>query len=697
MKNTKQIFTLTTISAALLVAYGPAFADEAEMTQLIKPESSVSVGIGNWSGDRPQQGIYDGMRENGLYGLLDADIVKRDDATGTWTTFNASNLGTDAFGLGAGYERQGNFGVRLRYDVISRDNPYTFNTATQGIGSTNLTTPATANPARSETTLGVKRKQSDLDLVKHIMPGLTLNINFKNEDKEGTRQWGRGGAAEFSVEPINATTRQLEIKLNHIGERLQLSGGYYGSWYDNANSLVKTQLSTGAGLYYLTLPLDNQAHQLFLDGGYSFTPATRGTFKIQHTRATQNEHLPTADIAGLALASAPTNLNGRIDTNLIQLGLTSRPTHNLSVVANLRYRNENDKTPEALYVTGSTIVHNTPYDYKSLVGKLEGTYRLPDNYSLIAGIDQSSQDRTVPVGNVVAGVDTERYVPFRAKIDETTYRLQLRRSLTDTVNGSLAYLHSKRDGSTLSQTEASESDEINPIHIADRKRDKWRMTADWTPVDTLSLQFNYETSKDDYGHDATREYGLRDGDASMVSVDAAYTLNDDWKLTAFYSHDKTTANQYNGRWTNGTGVHEADRVSHLKEVGESIGLGLRGQASAKTRIGADLQWTETRADYPSDITYIAGATPAYPVGNNPLPNITNQIMALKLFGEYSIDKTSDVRIDMIHERWKTDDWSWLFADGTPFTYGTSTDGTQVLSKPKQTSTFLSVRYIYKFQ
>jgi len=39
----------------------------------------------------------------------------------------------------------------------------------------------------------------------------------------------------------------------------------------------------------------------------------------------------------------------------------------------------------------------------------------------------------------------------------------------------------------------------------------------------------------------------------------------------------------------------------------------------------------------------------------------------------------------------------MFASGTPFTYGTTTDGTQVIQQPKQSANFFGVRYIYRMQ
>src|SRR6185369_12209845 len=358
----KANFRLNAVAIALMSVFGTVLADDAEIAELIKPESSISVGIGNWSNERHQMGIYDGMRDNGPYGLFDADIVKRDDATGTWYKLKATNLGLDNREIKGEYLRQGNFGITLEYNRISRDDPKSYNTTLQGIGTTTQTvstTPLTS--PRQTVSLGTVREGLGLGIYKNLLPGLDFNLTFKNEDKTGTRQWGRGSAPEFAVEPIDSTIRQVEGTLSYTTKTWQLSGGYYGSWYDNKNSLVSiypvfTTNASGivpafTGPTFLSLPLDNQAHQLFLNGGYSFTPTTRATLKLSYTRATQNEHLPTQDIAGLSRPGSPSSLEGEVNTTLVQLGVTSRPIKDLSLLANLRYHNVDDATPINRFVT----------------------------------------------------------------------------------------------------------------------------------------------------------------------------------------------------------------------------------------------------------------------------------------------------------------------------------------------------------
>lgn len=685
-------FSMTALAVALAASYGTAWADSQssildDVARRTTPDSWVSVGVGNWSGNRHQQGIYDGMRDGKAYGLLDLNFVKRDNATGTWLTLSGQNLGLESREFSAEWLRQGDVGVSFDYSRTQRDNPLTFTTGLQGIGTTNQvisgTAPANTLPRR-EISLGTTRDLIQLGLYKNIMPNLDLRVSFKNEKKEGTRQWGLGSAPLFMVEPIDSTTRQLDIVLDYAGERLQMSGGYLASFYDNAHSLVLGRVNgvansaagpNPASPTSLALPLDNQAHQLFLNGGYSFTPTTRGTFKLSYGKALQDETLPVA-FNVIPRAGSPSRLDGRIDTTQAEIGVTSRPLPKLSLVAKLAYHQSKDKTPVAQYVDGG---YNTPHSYIKRSGKLEANYRLPERFTLIGGVEVNQQNRSVPIIGTL-------YVPFRTKLDETTYRLQLRRSLSDTLNGSLAYLQSDRSGSEYTSTGNTIRDSINPTHIADRNREKWRVMVDWSPVEQLSLQLTLDKAQDKYGPTA-RPNGLRDGSADLYSLDMNYTLNDNWKISGWMSRDDTKAREI-GYLTSAANSKDAQ----LREIGDSFGFGLVGQASADLQIGANLEWNKSVSKYPQAM--IGGViTP----GLSPLADITNKVIRLKFFGDYAVDKNSSVRLELAHERWQTDDWTWSFSTGAPFTFGTNTDGTMVTSNPKQSVNFVGARYIYKFQ
>jgi MtrB/PioB family decaheme-associated outer membrane protein len=698
----RSTFTLTALCVALGAAWGEARAqqEDAEVAALTRPQSEVSVGAGYWNKDRPRLGTYDGMSEKGAYGLLDAYINRRDEATGTWFTLDARNLGLETRELRADWLRQGDYGVFFEYGRTPRDEPYSIFTGVSGIGTTTLRVPTPSAAALGEVRFGTVRDAFGAGFSKILGGGYDFRVTARTEEKEGARLWGRGGAAEFAAEPINSTTRQLEAVVSRTTKTLQLHGGYYGSFYTNSNSIVDTALSNGTNPFFLSLPLDNQAHQLYLNGGYSFNERTRGTFKVAYTRATQDEQIPVGP--GVAtFAGAPTHLNGRVDTTLMQLGVSQRMSSEFSWVASLRNYDMNDKTPTQRVVqTGApcpTCVDTTPISVNTLTGKVEGTWRAGKGVSLLGGVDIATQDRTIPVGNFDAtGVDEQRYVPWRNKLDETTLRLEARRSLADTLNGRIAYAHSKRDGSNFTATNESQSDMINPINIADRTRDKLKLMLDWAPLEALTLTFNVEYAKDDYGFSDARPFGLRDGTASLFSLDAAYSINDNWQVTGFYTRDNATATQIGQRSPNG-GAIDTLKSAELEDTGDTLGVGLRGALAPKVKAGLDVLYSKNVNRYPETVTALGASTP-YAAGTvGPLPDITNTLKRLNLYAIYAMRKNSELRFEYTHELWKAQDWSWMFSDGTPYTYGSTTDGTQVAQPAKQSADWFGVRYIYRFQ
>lgn len=772
-------FRLTVIAAALMAMNAQVFAEDAEPTvqELISPESSVSFGAGNLSGSNEQLGRYNGLNKDKTFGILDSTIRIRNDDTGTWMNLTTRNLGLDSREAKAEYLVQGNWGATIEYGETPSRNPNTFITGVRGVGTNQLqygNIPANAAavqgslyPANQEVHLGTKRDTTSLNVVKYLVPNLSFNLSFKNEDKKGTQLWGRGVNPEFAVQPIDSNTQKVEGTLNYAGKQLQLLGGISASWFRNGNSYVDTiggsqTSAAGAnfsgGHTFLSLPLDNEALQYFVNGGYSFTKDSRLTFKASHSRAKQNDDLSALSNAIRATgatgssgvdAVAPSRLNGRVDTDTYNLAFSTRPFDKLSIVAKWDYNKRDDKTPVQVFSTTAVAggQTNNPHGFTKESAKLEGTYRLPAGFSLMAGVENEKRKHQLDFANDGAFEGT---VKLRAKTDETTWRLQLRRAMSETVNGTLAYLHSKRDGSSWHNPEtevvaglpggyvdvsAITTAFTNPFAFADRKRDTWRLAVDWEPVEAVSLQFNYDQSNDNYD---PAKSGLQKGEGQVLSMDASVALNQDWQVNAWASQDINKAHQigitYDPRTTSATGLRDSNGVllttlpgsvgwlcssantgagqcttdlvwdAKLKDTGRSVGLGAKGKAFGKLTLGANLQWTENKSQYP-----INSNVPSYNTGANGaangnrskqgLPDITTTMTRIGLYGEYPVQKNLDIRVDFIHQQWKSDDWTWMEwnSAGTslmPFTY---MDGTQVVAKQKQTADFVGIIFNYKFQ
>ncbi len=684
-KHTR-LFPLSTAAAALALAFGPAAAQEGDkITQLTKPSSFVEIGIGAISDDNQRFGQYSGLNEDGAYGLLDLGVMRRDDATGTWLRFTGRNLGLDSRELRFENERQGNWGYFIDYSQTPRFDPYTVTTTLAGIGTTTQTIDGNATAQQYH--LKTERNQWALGFNKAIAKGFGLQVRYRNEEKEGARLWGQGGFGpagwRFLTDPIDQTTEQIEATLNYSREGLQLSGGYYGTAFKNRNNVLNVG-NAATGLDQMALPPDNESHQFHVAGGYSFTRTTRANFKLAYGRITQNEQFATTPTAG-----APSSLNGRIDTTLMQAGLTMRPMPKLSMRADLRYENRDDKTPVSLYFplqtgpTATTSGENEPRDIKTTSGKLEASYRLPMNLRLTGGLEYVEKKRNSP---------PVRSVGFRETTDETSVRAELRRSISETATGAVSYIHSTRGGSDyLINTFVNGtvySNQVAPLHLADRDRDMLRLTVNWMPTDPLSLNFRLDVARDEYSGRGISvvDQAAREGKAENYSIDAAYSFSDEVQGTAWYSVNDTGLESQQCRSGNGDvcapGVQQV-WASSVRSLADSFGLGLRAKVGAKVELNADLSLAKVRDEML--LTTIAGAA------TGTLADIDTEVTTVKLSAKYALRRNADVRLTYIHDQYKTDDWTWA-----NWNYSVVDGGTTVLQDPNQKVDFVGVSYYYRF-
>lgn len=749
MKTNQQCFGFSKsfLTLAILAAYAPAYADDDEIAELTQPSSSVSVGANVVSGDskgRSLFGQYNGQRENDASLQVDLDINKRDETTGTSIYIKGNDLGLDNRDMSVSYEKQGDWKLGASYSELVHRELRTINSGMLGVGTATpevvrLSTPGTG----LDYDLKLKRVGLGLSGEKWINRNLQFELAFKNENKTGARTSGIGYSCVASVcpttqnatsqswafllvpEPVDTTTQQIEAKLNYHDKKLNVTTGYYGSFFSNSNGSIRTtvpnQLNNPVGALSTLAPAaggtgtslqnvlqspvslgpDNQAHQFYVSGNYRFASTTVGTFKYAYTHATQNE-----DFLADGLTGAPVgvnNLNGVLDTTLIQAGLTSRPLPKLSVLANLRYEDKKDSSTRAKFnIQNTNTWYNTLASSTKLVGKLEASYQLPADLRGTFGLDYSTQERPVPVlstEELIAGLGA-----LRAKNQETGYRLELRRSVSETLNGSVGYSSSKRTGSdwtslttgttygqtfSASQILAIAPNSSFPMNMVDVDRDKVKLSANWMPSESVEVQLSMEDGRDknatDYSAIALQK-GWLESTTRQYSLDASVVLSDKWKLTGYLSQG-TQIQKIN---------HSTGYRVDMNTRSDGVGLGVMGVISSKLEVGAQITYLNDSTKYalaamPSVTGAPASTTNAAQAALG-LPDVTYRSTTINLYGKYALQKNADIRFNLIHQRAELKEWSWV-NNGTSFVYQ---DGTTVSMEPRQSVTFLGVTYVYKF-
>jgi len=713
---------------ALLAAFGPAHAADDNIAKLIKPDSTVvAAGLAGVSGDRYDRtifGQYNGWSKHGSGLLLDFSVLRRDEASGTWLNAEGRDLGLDSRELSFAREKQGAWKYSAEYSELVHHDVRTVNTGLRGLGSTTPTVSAlTTAGSGANQNLESKRRGYTLGAEMWIRPNLMVEASFKGENKDGARLSGVGtycsnlisasagyacsattGALLMLPEPLSSTTNQFEAKLNFLGKGYNVTAGYYGSFYSNDYGAMVPAVGTnlwnlggtalnratqpGATLVgFLQQPValapDNQSHQFYVSGNYVITPTIRSNFNVNYTQATQN-----ASFASMGLSGAPagrSDLGAKVDSTLVQAGLTARPLPKLSMLASWRYEDIRDKTPIASYNGAST---NTGSSAEKANGKAEASYQLPQDFRATLGADYAWVKRQLPVATTV--IPATSLTSLREWTEEFGYRAELRKSVSDKLNASVAYVHSSREGShwiNLGPTSARYPnvyqeirygdvyavDGTFPSTMMDLKRDKVRVLVDWMPTDNLSLQFTLEDGKDKY--DAPSQKGLHDTGMQSYGIDASWKLSDMLKLSGYVNQNKQTLHV----------DHKSGYIANLENVSTSVGLGIAAKPRSGLELGADLSYLD------DSNRYGLGSGNADAAGV--LPDVSYRMTALRLYGKYALNNSADIRVDLVHQKVKFNEWTWGYA-GVPFAYS---DNTTVTMQPSQNVTYLGVRYVYKFR
>ncbi len=741
MQNRNVVFnrSLLAVAVALTFAAGVALADDVK--DLSDPNTrSASVSVEDLTAVNPLYRYYSGINSPGVYATFGVDLVNRD-AEGYWLKFYGRDLGKAGIQeAGASYEKQGDWRIAVDYNEITKYAPYEIQTKVGGIDSGSVTLNSdfrSFNGLGPDASLKLERTSTSVSASKFLSNNWKFNFSFKGEDKTGailsaaegdTRSGltpanagvpvaGKNYATEyFAPQPENYKHAQVSASVDYYTKKFQISGGYYSSFFTNNHNALNVTPGTDPSatvayaavqVPWISLPPSNDLQQLYVQGAYNFSDATHASFKVTRARLSQDDNFisPTT-VTGLnpsGVVYAPgitnTNLGAIVDSTTAAAKVTSRLTRDLDLLASWRYDGRDDRTTVRPYViSGGTAYTNGPYSPTTNHGKLELSYRLPDNYRLSGAYDynQKKMPETAAIATAEPGL------AWRESITENTFHLDLRKSMSETVNGTATVAHGVRTGSAWVQPPAGTTGVTfptatyvaAPTNFSDRTRDSVKLMLDWNPLARLSLQAYGQYARDRYtsspegpptaGYALVGPLGLQTDNNVLYGLDAAFAITNHWKATLYYSGTLNGTNQNEMQTPRPSGVQSCNGTgkvvsgtitgnnytcvpwgADLDIQGQVFGAGLNG-AVGQWDLGAKYLYSRDRTSYGINYTDPGQLSPV-PAGAGALPDSIYRISQLRLSGTYAYSKLTKIRLDYIYDLRDLDDyaWSnWTFSDGT---------------------------------
>lgn len=751
-RNLKKSFRPSVLAASIAsigMAAAPwALAQDDEVRMLTTPESQVEVGVGYVSEDSTKFGDYTGLEDKGAFLIGNTYLNFRgDDAR--YLEIYGTDLGLDSRSLSVEGGQQGNYGVRLTYDELPHWWAHGFESPFLGLGSTSVSLPpgwerapttapmaAQINANMRPFDLMTERKGLGLGFHKAIAGHWQFVANVKRETKEGNKPLGSilgnsGGNPRGQIlpEPVDWTTDQVEAFARYSFEKLQMQFGYYGSFFRNAHSILNFQNPFAGTVWgggaadfpvgHMSLPPDNEFHQLNASLGYTIKPGTRFSGTVSYGRATQDDaFLPYTVNPALAIHTPlpRSSLDGKVVYTNVGLNFNTRLMPKLALALKYRFNDRDNKTPQAeyWYIGGDSQNQTTGIDARRRTNlptssrknqfHAELDYHLTPATKLKAGYEYDHVKKTFEA------IDWEREHGVKLGVDH---------HFGETMSGGITYAYSKRKTSDY-DAGAPFAESHNPLFVANqqpnafdnapnqkkyflapRTRDKVRAFFNVYPTEQLAVQLLADYRDDQY---KDSELGLREATGWMAGVDANWVVSDTTSAHVFAAYDQYETDQRSVQLGGNRALFNDPNRFYSYDIEDRTvtwGAGLRMKPMANLEFGADFSQSDSKGKVdPTRASLVAGDGAALaPVTS--FPDLTSKLRRLDLFATYRMRQDLAVKVQFIHERYRSDDWAYddvaAAASSTPPNNGMANFIGTNQDSPDYTVNVIGVSLLYTFR
>ncbi len=664
--------------------------------------TEISIGFYSLDEDSYRYGKYSGLTSSDGYVLADFKLDKRPDPKSSDTTrwtFQGRRLGLDSRHLEFDYRQQGTQRFKISYSEIPNhlfnDGLTPFREEAPGIWNLppgwqvkppNSTTRGLLNLQENllDLSIDTKRRRLDLAYERRLGPNWTMDFDYRHETRKGERTLG--GIIGFNwfnprgailPAPVDFTTDILEATMGYATSRLQLNFGIYASFFGNDEETLvfqnpfarQSQWAAGVGFPNsqgrIALEPDNSYLQFRVTGGLGISATTRLTADVSFGRVEQDDaFLPYTINPNLTVNTAlpATNLDGKIDTTMLNLRLTSKLAQRLGLTVNYHYNDRDNKTPRRIFpyvgadsqdqrAVGDGRI-NSPYSYTRQKSDAIMTFRFSGAARLKAGIEYSDYNREFS--------DVE-------DADELTWLASALLRGWSKVSMRLGYRNSDRDVSNYNPNslligsflpgEIGGDDFLNhpqlrKYYLTDRERDEYRFRADFFPNAQFNLGVSVSEYKDDYD---AGFFGLNEAKVTSWSVDGGWYPIEQVALTAFYSNEEYDASQSSRHVINSSSAADPnynwfaeseDRVDTY-----NIALKLTGIGADKNGKGFEfgLDYTYSNTENTTRVVAVSADTA-------PLPDLLSEMRTFSIWSSFAMGDRASVRLAAENAKFESKDW-----------------------------------------
>lgn len=661
-RNILTLAVLAAIGSVVLPASGALAEDEVKTTARLAEEGGtigqIGIGAGYLSEDTFRLGRFTGITEEGFFPDLSFEILSRssylDEKPSFWR-LEGRNLGLDSQSLLLNGGSQGRYSVFLYYRELPNLIYPNVGTPYQGVGSRNLTLPpdggfGTLEQNLHEIDIETERQRVGLGGRVNLTRRWRASMAVHHEHKEGTKVRGIGehwGLQRSTIvpEPVDYDTTRFEADLTYDGERFQTRLGYMLSVFSQNGSEALNFVDahaldwSAAPFRQDSLDPDNQFHQISANLGWSLGETTRLGADVQVGRMSQDSDFIASDAVVMDRAgNIRTSLDGEIDTTVVNLRASTRPFERLTLRANYRYDERDNKTPELIVDAGPLVNYTIGFQCGVAAGlSASQCATRPISYEQRRAFGEAEirlLDRTFLSLNYTND-ERERTYEDRKTTEEEIYEARLRSRWSKGMV-MLYYSLAEQRGSNFERETLPEA--LRKYYLADRDRTRAGVHVSYAPSATLQAGLRVDWVDDDY---IASELGLTASERVIYSWDVSWFPTDRLQTYAFYSYESRQSEQAGlGDGIPWTG--ERDDETFMVGIGGEYVV-----TPGVLKLGAEALYVET-----------CGAMNVIPatVASQPYPDLESKLKMFSLYGDWTLSKRMALRLRYMLERYEEKDW-----------------------------------------